>query len=149
MKILLLLLATTVIPPIPSPYQSERIVHLEDSLLAPCCYTQPVSKHMSDIAFDMRKEIGEMVLAGKSDREILDHYKALYGLQNLVDPEGTRHKVMYGLPPLSAIAGFMAVLFFIRRSVNRQRHDGPSDVGTSAIYEHYKGKIQSDLRDYE
>ena len=104
---------------------------------------------MSDIAFDMRKEIGEMVLSGKSDREILDHYKALYGLQILVDPEGIRHKVMYGLPPVSAIAGFMAVLFFIRRSVNRQRHDGPSDVGTSGIYEHYKEKIQSDLRNYE
>jgi cytochrome c-type biogenesis protein CcmH/NrfF len=70
MRILLLLLATTVIPPTPSSHQSERIVHLEDSLLAPCCYTQPVSKHMSDIAFDMRKEIGEMVLAGKSDGEI-------------------------------------------------------------------------------
>ncbi|MGD0966112.1 MAG: cytochrome c-type biogenesis protein CcmH [Candidatus Acidiferrales bacterium] len=149
MKILLLLLATTVIPPTPSPHQSERIVHLEDSLLAPCCYTQPVSKHMSDIAFDVRKEIGEMVLAGKSDREILDHYKALYGLQILVDPEGTRHKVMYGLPPVSAIAGFMAVLFFIRRSVNRQRDDGPSDDGTSGIYEHYKGQIESDLRDCE
>ena len=93
MRILLLLLATTVIPPTPSPHQSERIVHLEDSLLAPCCYTQPVSKHMSDIAFDMRREISEMVLDGKSDREILDHYKALYGLQILVDPEGTRHKV--------------------------------------------------------
>ena len=149
MNVLLLLFATTIIPLTPSPHQSERIVHLEDSLLAPCCYTQPVSKHMSDIAFAMRKEIGEMVLAGKSDREILDHYKALYGLQILVDPEGTRHKVMYGLPPVSAIAGFMAVLFFIRGSVNRQRHDSPSDDGTSGIYEHYKGQIESDLRDCE
>ncbi len=69
-----------------TPAQQARILRLEDSVLAPCCYTEPVSRHQSDIAIKMRLEIANWVVAGKSDQEILDTYAARYGARVLVDP---------------------------------------------------------------
>jgi len=66
--------------------QSTRIARLEGAVLAPCCYTEPVSMHQSEIAIKMRLEIAKWVGEGRSDREILGTYVALYGAKVLVDP---------------------------------------------------------------
>jgi cytochrome c-type biogenesis protein CcmH/NrfF len=66
--------------------QRARIERLQDSVLAPCCYTEPVSRHQSDIALKMRIEIVKWVAAGRTDREILDTYAQEYGSKVLVDP---------------------------------------------------------------
>ena len=66
--------------------QEARIARLQDAVLAPCCYTEPVSRHQSEIALKMRIEIAKWVSAGKTDREILGAYIDLYGSKVLVDP---------------------------------------------------------------
>jgi cytochrome c-type biogenesis protein CcmH/NrfF len=65
---------------------SARVARLEDAVLAPCCYTEPVSRHQSEIAVKMRLEIAKWVGEGRSDREILDAYVQRYGAKVLVDP---------------------------------------------------------------
>lgn len=75
---------TTVSPQELQPKDMARVKKLEESLLAPCCYGEPVSRHMSEVAFQMREEIVERVQAGQSDQDILEHYKLLYGEQVLV-----------------------------------------------------------------
>lgn len=72
----------------PTTDQRERIHKLENSLIAPCCYSELVSRHNSDVAVKMRLEIAAWVTEGKSDREILDAYKQLYGMRVLTEPEG-------------------------------------------------------------
>ncbi len=49
-----------------------RVDRLEHAVLAPCCYTESVAIHQSEIAVKMRLEIAKRVAAGKSDQEILD-----------------------------------------------------------------------------
>jgi len=66
--------------------QKARIERLEQAVLAPCCYSEPVSRHQSEIAVKMRLEIAKWVAAGKSDQEILDAYVQKYGSRVLVDP---------------------------------------------------------------
>ena len=66
--------------------RSARIARLEDAVLAPCCYTEPVSRHQSEIALKMRIEIAKWVAAGRTDQEILGTYVDLYGAKVLVDP---------------------------------------------------------------
>lgn len=66
----------------------SRVESLENALLAPCCYTEPISRHRSEAAFQMKREIRDWIAQGKSDREILDAYKARYGARVLVEPEG-------------------------------------------------------------
>ena len=66
--------------------QKARIERLQDAVLAPCCYTEPVSKHQSEIAVKMRLEIAKWVTEGRTDQQILGTYVQLYGAKVLVDP---------------------------------------------------------------
>jgi cytochrome c-type biogenesis protein CcmH/NrfF len=72
----------------PTPDQRERIQKLENSILAPCCYSEVVARHNSEVAVKMQIEITAWVTGGLSDREILDAYKKRYGLRVLRKPEG-------------------------------------------------------------
>ena len=67
-----------------SPLESK----LQHELLAPCCYRETLDHHMSQEAYDMRAEIHQMVLFGESERQIIDFYKARYGMRILGEPEG-------------------------------------------------------------
>ena len=58
--------------------QRARIQALEETFLAPCCYSEPISRHRSEVALQMRSEIAQWVAEGKSDREITDTYKQRY-----------------------------------------------------------------------
>jgi hypothetical protein len=66
--------------------QRARIQHLEKAVLAPCCYTETVGQHQSEIAVQMRVEIAKWVEQGRTDEEILDTYAARYDAKVLVDP---------------------------------------------------------------
>ena len=60
--------------------QITEVNRLGDALLAPCCYSQSISRHVSPEAEQMRHEVLEMVASGRSENEILEHYKsALWG----------------------------------------------------------------------
>ena len=63
-----------------------RIQRLEKAVLAPCCYTETVAQHQSEIAVKMRVEIAKWVGEGRTDEEILDTYSKRYGAKVLVDP---------------------------------------------------------------
>lgn len=78
--------ATFALPASTAINQKDRIEQLEASVLAPCCYTEPVSRHQSEIALKMRIEIARWVAAGRTDREILETYVEQYGSKVLVDP---------------------------------------------------------------
>ena len=134
--------------PAPSPSQSERILHLEDALLAPCCYRQPVRVHMSDAAVEMRDEIVGMVLSGQSDREILDHYKELYGPRILVEPEGKTRTALYSFPFMSTVAGVLLVMFFLRQWVFKRSELRTSNHFSSEALEQYRAKVRAAVRDY-
>jgi cytochrome c-type biogenesis protein CcmH/NrfF len=69
-----------------APQEQARIERLEKAVLAPCCYTQTVALHQSEIAVKMRLEIAKWVKEGKTDDEILATYAKLYGDKVLVDP---------------------------------------------------------------
>lgn len=102
-----------------SPARSEdphsRIMRLEDSLLAPCCWQESVRRHMSDVAANMRAEIEQFVAAGKSDREILDVYKQRYGRRVLVEPEGSARWVAMVVPVAFSLAALWFVVVRMRR----------------------------------
>ena len=88
---------------------------LENTLLAPCCYSEPVAQHRSEVSLRMKAEIRRMVADGKSDREILDHYKAEYGLRVLVEPEGSRRVWIHLVPVVAIVLGLLVALWVIRR----------------------------------
>jgi len=92
----------------------ERIRKLENSLLAPCCWAEPIAQHRSEVALQMKREIEDFVRQGKTDREILDFYKQKYGARVLVEPEGALWWWMHAVP-LAVLAASLAVVGVVLR----------------------------------
>lgn len=92
-----------------------RVDRLEHAVLAPCCYTESVAIHQSEIAVKMRLEIAKWVAAGKSDQEILDTYAGLYGSKVLVDPRTVPRGWTPFAPWLVLILGVFLVAWLLKR----------------------------------
>ncbi|HTQ59284.1 MAG TPA: cytochrome c-type biogenesis protein CcmH [Candidatus Solibacter sp.] len=95
--------------------QSAELKKVEDSLLAPCCYTQSIAVHTSPVAAQMRQEVAEMVASGKSEAEIIGHYKALYGERILIIPDGSAGVVLFVLPVAVFLVSLGILLLFLRK----------------------------------
>jgi len=94
-----------------SPLESK----LQHELLAPCCYRETLDHHMSQEAYTMRAEIHNLVLAGKTEREIIDFYKARYGMRILGEPEGAAWWIGTWTPFLVLVLGAGALILRIRK----------------------------------
>jgi cytochrome c-type biogenesis protein CcmH len=92
------------------PQEAQRVRRLEESMLAPCCWSDNVHTHQSEIAVQMRAEIKRMVAAGKSDREILDLYIARHGRRILVEPEGAGGSLLHWIPVVAIGLGLLWVV---------------------------------------
>ena len=95
--------------------QKARVQRIEDLVLAPCCYTEPVSRHQSEIAVKMRIEIAKWVAGGKTDQEILGTYVRQYGAKVLVDPRTTPRWWTPLVPWLVAIFAVAFGFWLLRR----------------------------------
>jgi len=88
--------------------------------MAPCCYSQTIRVHMSMEAEQMREEVTDMVLAGKSEEDIIKYYKAKYGETILVVPDGKAGQIAYGVPIVVALSAFGLLTFGIGRALDRR-----------------------------
>jgi len=113
----------------PTTTQARVIERLEDKLMAPCCYSQTIRLHMSAEAEQMREEVTSMVMAGKSEQEIVSYYKAKYGETILVVPDGISGEIAYAVPVCVFLFGSTLLMFVIKRSLQRQ-----SALGEAAPY---------------
>ena len=95
--------------------RQARVQKLESSLLAPCCWAEPVATHRSEVALQMREEIANFVNEGKTDQEVLDYYKQKYGLRILVEPEGALWWWMHVVPFVVLGIGAVVVVFLMKR----------------------------------
>lgn len=92
-----------------------RIERLERSLLAPCCYKEPIWRHHSDISTKMKLEVAGWVAAGKSDEEILAVYRERYGARVVVPPEPDPSPWVRIVPWLAALGGAVLVVWLLAR----------------------------------
>ena len=119
-----------------------RIQRIESAVLAPCCYTEPVSRHQSEIALKMRLEIAKWVAEGRTDREILDTYVSQYGSKVLVDPRTIPAWWTPWIPWLMVILGVVLGFWILKRWRHKPAPAGlsPSSPDTPEL---------PDLDDYE
>lgn len=110
---------------------SGRIRALQEKLIAPCCWTENVAMHRSEVAAEMRSEIARMVQDGRSDREILDFYKAKYGTRILMEPEGQLRLWAYTIPIAATVLGVALVVWIIRRMLKPRPENSPGGVGAA------------------
>ncbi len=109
---LLVLLCTTQAETAERKARTER---LENMVLAPCCYAEPVARHQSEIAIKMRLEIQNWVNAGKTDKEILAAYEARYGERVLAPPPRDARMWTDGVPWILTLLGGAGVVWLLAR----------------------------------
>lgn len=106
----------------------ERVERLQNSLLAPCCFAEPVGRHQSEPAVKMRLEIARLAADGKSDEEIIGLYVREFGEKILVNPRsrpgGWSLAAPWALTALGA-AGVSALIWKWRRQAATATAGGP------------------------
>ena len=99
--------------------EQDRVTALQDKFIAPCCWSESVLHHRSEIAGEMRQEIAALVQADKSDREIIDTFIARHGRRILREPEGTASWVLNSVLAAMLVFAILAVVVVIRRLRSR------------------------------
>jgi len=111
---LLILLPILALGAAPDQKQA-RIERLERRVFAPCCYTESVAIHQSEIALKMRLEIAGWVEQGSTDEQILGTYIARYGEKVLIDPATAPKEWSYLVPWMVAVLGMGAAAAMLWR----------------------------------
>jgi cytochrome c-type biogenesis protein CcmH/NrfF len=100
--------------------QRARIEALEGTFLAPCCYSEPISRHRSEVALQMKAEIARWVDEGKSNRDITETFKQRYGARVLVEPEGSKWWWMHVVPWVVLLLGLVFTAWLMHRMSARK-----------------------------
>jgi cytochrome c-type biogenesis protein CcmH len=119
---------------------------IEDNLIAPCCWTQPVSQHYSEVSEKIRKEVREMVAAGKSRDEILDFYVAQYGERILATPRAKGfNRLVYVLPWLALILGAWLLVVLLKKL----RTPAPAPEPAPLPDSRYTSAVEKEIKELE
>jgi len=118
--------------------------------MAPCCWSQPVSKHYSGVATEMREEIRRRLSAGQTREQILAYYVGRYGDRILSMPPRQGFSLMaYALPAVFLLGGGagLALLLGRRRRALRAPQEAPSQDEPAA--EGYSDRLEQELSERE
>jgi cytochrome c-type biogenesis protein CcmH len=128
----------------------ETAKEIEAMLIAPCCWSQPVSQHYSEAADQIRREVREFLTAGKSKEEILDYYASKYGERILASPRPRGFNLLaYVLPWVFLLAGMTIVVTFLKRQKSSLPTKSPFDAPSSPMNDQYACRIESEMRELQ
>lgn len=104
------------------PVIEQRLMALSEDLRCLVCQNESLAGSHADLANDLRREIREMMRAGKSDTEIVDFLVQRYGDFVLYKPPVKSTTVMLWVGPFVLFAvGLAALALYLKR--RRQRLD--------------------------
>jgi len=97
------------------PEKEQRFQKLAFELRCPKCQNQNIADSNAEIAKDLRTKIQQMLIAEKSDTEIVDYMVERYGDFVLYEPrvKPQTYLLWYG-PGLFLVLGLIAVVLIIR-----------------------------------
>jgi cytochrome c-type biogenesis protein CcmH len=125
---------------------ADKEREIEDNLIAPCCWSQPVSQHYSEVSEQIRKEVHAMVAAGKSRDEILDYYVSQYGERILATPRPKGFNVLaYILPWAALILGAWLLIVLLKKL----RSPAPSPSQSALPDAHYASIVEKEIKDLD
>ena len=123
---LIALLATLAAPTAAFAVQPDEILkdagleararHLSSELRCMVCQNQSIDDSEAPLARDLRLLVRERLTNGDSDRQVLDFLVARYGEFVLLKPPLEWHTLLlWGLPPMTLVAGMIALVILARR----------------------------------
>jgi len=119
-------------PAFADPVQQERYERLARELRCPKCRTESIMDSNVQVAADLRRQLRELMAAGKTDEEILTYMTDRYGDYLLYDPPmRPRTWLLWAAPVLLVLGGGIAAAIVISRKAKLPDTD-PSDPGLGA-----------------
>jgi cytochrome c-type biogenesis protein CcmH len=111
-----------------NPALEARARHLSQELRCLVCQNEDIDDSQAPLAHDLRVLVRKRILAGDTDRQVLDYLVARYGEFVLLKPRfEPRTLLLWGLPPLALIAGMIGLVVALLR-----RHRVPEPPELSA-----------------
>lgn len=108
------------------PVIEKRMLNLAEELRCVVCQNETLAASNAELAQDMRREIRAQMVAGKSDKEVLDYLTIRYGDFVLFRPPFKPVTYLLWLgPPL--FLGFGALLGYLTLKKRRAFKSAPSD----------------------
>lgn len=133
--------AKEAVPTAEDPAVEARLMALAEELRCLVCQNQTLAASEAELAQDLRREIREMIQAGRSDKEITDYLVERYGDFVLYRPPFKATTVLLWLGPalLVGIGGTVLVT-----SLRRQRAQVPMEAPLSAEERRRLSKLLKD-----
>jgi cytochrome c-type biogenesis protein CcmH len=104
----------------PSSDLEREARELEQMLVAPCCWSQQVSVHQSEAAYQIKAEVRQALAAGRTRQAILDAYVEQYGMRILIQPPAKGFNAsLYVLPVVALVFSAGGVALVVRRFTRR------------------------------
>lgn len=104
-------------PPVAADVQVEaRLMRISEELRCLVCQNESLAASRADLAKDLRREVRDLIKAGKTDDEIRDFLVARYGDFVLYRPPFKVSTLALWLGPLALlVVGFAVAAVFVRR----------------------------------
>jgi len=118
---------------------------IEGRLMAPCCWTQTIDIHDSEIALSMRHEIRRRLRNGESPEVIEASFVERYGPKIMaVQPNSPLKNVFIGLAVAIGAAGVASVFMLGRWRKRSAGHNGP-ETKRSEARDQWDDKLDAEL----
>ncbi len=96
----------------------ERARDISKGLRCPVCQNESIDESSAQIAADLRVLVRERLVAGDSNREVVDFVVARYGEFVLLKPNISGVNIfLWAIPPLMLLAALVIGVLFIRARV--------------------------------
>ena len=136
-------------PPDPAAVEREAR-QIERLIIAPCCWTQPVSDHYSAESDEIKAGIRRMLNDGRTRQEILAVYVAQYGERVLAEPPARGFSAsLHVLPWIVLGCGAVVVAALVWRARRDRRGAAAAGApgGTDrASPDSYADRLDEELR---
>ena len=122
---------------------------IEGRLMAPCCWTQTIDIHDSEIALSMRHEIRRRLRNGESADAIQASFVERYGPKIMaVQPNSQLKNVFIGLSVVMGGAGIASAMMLGRWRKQTKNARGP-DTQRSEVRDKWDDELDKELADLD
>jgi len=122
--------------------QQELVKDIEQSLMAPCCWSGTIYDHGYP---EIEKQIEEFVAEGRTKKEILDYYVGLYGERILAVPVASGFNLFAWIAPV-IIAGIGILILVLYLRLPKRP---PAQVKTSGTDIPFDDEIEKELKELD
>jgi cytochrome c-type biogenesis protein CcmH len=127
------------------PTVDQRVYNIAAQLRCPVCQNESVADATAPVALDLRQEIRQQVLSGKSDQQVIQFFIARYGEQTIVwAPQWQGFSLLMWLVPIALMLVGLVLVYFIARDWQDATH-----TTTSALTATEERTLSAEERDLE